>query len=96
MISTIFICFDCFLIVMYTIFRISKALRKKINSSMGGFVASYVFSLLIGSILGTAYYYLGGYVTSAGFSMYSIIGFVYHFTPFFLIQPLLKLYREFK
>lgn len=94
MLSTVFICLDCFLIVMYFIFRISKALRQKINNSLGGFIGSFLFALLIGSIAGMAYYYLGGYIQAKGFAMYSIIGFTYHFAPLFLIAPLSKLYRE--
>ena len=96
MVSNILICLDCFLLVMYFIFRISKALRRKMNNSFFGFIAVYLCGLIIGSIIGIAYYYLGGYLQASGFTLYSIPGFVYFFAPLFLIQPVYHLYKDFK
>lgn len=96
MASMIFICIDCFLIMMYLIFRISKIFRPQMNKSIIIFWGIYLSALLIGAICALAYYYLGGYLNAHGFEMYSIPGFVYHFAPLFLISPLSKLLRETK
>ena len=96
MVSNILICLDCFLLVMYFIFRLSKAFRQKMDKSLAGFIIVFLFSLLIGSIVGLAYYWLGGYLQAAGFTLYSIPGFVYFFAPLFLIQPIYRLYKSFK
>ena len=94
MASMIFICIDCFLIMMYLIFRISKIFRPQMNKSIVAFWGVYLLALIIGAVCALAYYYLGGYLNAHGFELYSIPGFVYHFTPLFLIQPLIRLYRQ--
>ena len=86
MVSNILICLDCFLLVMYFIFRLSKAFRQKMDKSFAGFIIVFLFSLLIGSIVGLAYYWLGGYLQAAGFTLYSIPGFVYFLRRFFLFN----------
>lgn len=94
MASMIFICIDCFLIMMYLIFRLSKAFRPQMNKSIALFWAIYALALAIGGLCALAYYYLGGWLNAHNFAMYSIPGFVYHFSPLFLISPLSKLYKE--
>ena len=96
MVSNILICLDCFLLVMYFIFRLSKAFRNKMNKSFAGFIGVFLAGLIIGSIVGLAYFYLGGYLQASGFTLYSIPGFVYFFAPLFLIQPVYRLYKDFK
>lgn len=94
MASMIFICIDCFLIMIYCIFRLNKTFRAQTNKSTVLFWVVYALALIIGGVCALAYYYLGGWLNTHGFEMYSIPGFVYHFSPLFLISPLSKLHKE--
>lgn len=96
MASMVFICIDCFLIMMYLIFRISKIFRPQMHRSIMLFWLIYLAALAVGAVCALAYYYLGGYLSAHDFPMYSIPGFVYHFAPLFLISPVSKLLREAK
>ena len=96
MASMIFICIDCFLIMMYLIFRISKIFRPQMHKSIVLFWLIYLAALALSAICALGYYYVGGLLNAHGFEMYSIPGFVYHFAPLFIISPLSKLLREIK
>ena len=50
MASMIFICIDCFLIMMYLIFRISKIFRPQMHKSIVLFWLIYLAALALGAI----------------------------------------------